>query len=81
MLVVADIYGWTNAHYDVTAAVRSNDLLDLIWQEFAARPPGPRMILGDLNGDSDDFPVLQALVNDGSLIDLGLHSGFDAPTA
>ena len=81
MLIVANIYGWTNAHFDVNAAARSDNLLDLIWQEFQARTPGPRMITGDLNGDSDDFPVLQALINDGSLIDLGLHTGFDGPTA
>ena len=81
MCIAANVYGGTNAHHAVTAAARSNDLLDFIWQEFAARPPGPRMILGDLNGDSDDFPVLQAVINDGSLIDLGLHTGFDAPTA
>ena len=39
------------------------------------------MITGDLNGDSADFPTLQALTSDGSLIDLGLHAGFDGPTA
>ena len=39
------------------------------------------MITGDLNGDSDDYPTLQALLSDGSLIDLGLHTGFQGPTA
>ena len=81
LLIVANIYGWTNAHFDVVAAARSDNLIDLIWQEFQARPPGPRMITGDLNGDSDDFPTLQALLSDDSLIDLGLHSGFQGPTA
>ena len=39
------------------------------------------MITGDVIGDSDDFPTLQALISDGSLIDLGLHTGFNGPTA
>ena len=80
MLIVANIYGWTNAHFDIAAAARTDSLIDLIWKEFQARPPGPRMITGDLNGDPTDFSTLQALLSDGSLIDLGMHSGFHAPT-
>ena len=39
------------------------------------------MITGDLNGETFDFPTLQALISDGSLIDLGLHAAFQGPTA
>eukprot|EP00973_Karenia_brevis_P083147 11529387-Karenia_brevis.AAC.1 len=60
LLVIANTYCWTNGHVDATAAARSDDLLQAIFEEFQAMPDGPKMIVGDFNADTQDLPSLQS---------------------
>eukprot|EP00973_Karenia_brevis_P061011 8483536-Karenia_brevis.AAC.1 len=73
-LVVANVYGWTNGHCDSDAAARTDDLIQAILEEFDALPPGPKVLLGDLNADVGDLPTLQGQVDCGKLFDLGQHA-------
>eukprot|EP00973_Karenia_brevis_P020846 2864220-Karenia_brevis.AAC.1 len=59
VLIVVNLYAWTNGHTCSEAALRTNDLVDVVLTELKTHPEGPRIILGDLNADPDDVPILQ----------------------
>eukprot|EP00973_Karenia_brevis_P056534 7864090-Karenia_brevis.AAC.1 len=59
VLNVVNLYAWTNGHTCGEAALRTNDLVEIVLAELKTHPEGPRIILGDLNADPDDVPVLQ----------------------
>ena len=48
-------------------------MFSCILNEFEALPPGPEIILGDLNGDPDTFEDLQCKLENHQYIDLGSH--------
>eukprot|EP00973_Karenia_brevis_P024824 3420373-Karenia_brevis.AAC.1 len=68
---VVNIYGWTGGLEGNVAAMRTNDLLDAVAHEFHLLPPGPRMIVGDLNADTSHIPVLHSMLEQGQLVDIG----------
>ena len=81
LLVIANVYCWTNGHQDTTAAMRSDDLLHAIFSEFDALPEGPKMLVGDLNADPSDLPTLQTHLDAGSYLDLGAQAHiYDQPS-
>eukprot|EP00973_Karenia_brevis_P000004 723-Karenia_brevis.AAC.1 len=59
VLNVVNLYAWTNGHICTDAAMRTNDLVEIVLAELKTHPEGPLIILGDLNADPDDIPVLQ----------------------
>ena len=46
-------------------------MFHVIFHELEQHPPGPKLILGDFNGDVGDFPSLSERVNDASWYDVG----------
>lgn len=79
LLIIANVYGWTNGHTSKEAAKRTNYLLQCVIAEFEALPPGPKLLVGDLNGEPQDFASLQAAVDNHLLVDIGAHPGFSQP--
>eukprot|EP00973_Karenia_brevis_P013423 1822450-Karenia_brevis.AAC.1 len=45
MLLVANVYCWTNGHISEHAAARSDDLISAILDEFQAQPQMPQLIV------------------------------------
>ena len=71
MLVVANLFLWTNGDTDPSAALRSDDLLHTVTQEFHHLPPGPRLLCGNFNCDAGDLPTLGGMLANGDYVDLG----------
>eukprot|EP00973_Karenia_brevis_P062664 8713665-Karenia_brevis.AAC.1 len=65
VLIVVNLYCWTNGHLSEKASQRSEDLMKIVVNELSSQPEGPRIILGDLNANPEDIPTLQ------NLLDLG----------
>ena len=63
-ITVVVIYGWSGGHQKEAAAARTNDLLAIARQELSMQPPGLQMIMGDINGESEDFPTLQEMLKE-----------------
>eukprot|EP00973_Karenia_brevis_P022802 3137418-Karenia_brevis.AAC.1 len=59
MLLVANIYGWTNGHTDAQARARTDDMLAMIFREFSQLPQGPKLITGDINAGISNLPSLE----------------------
>lgn len=72
---LANLYGWTGGVQGSIAAGRTNDLIKITLNELSSPLEGSKFICGDINGDTANFPALHALLQDGSLIDLGAHQG------
>eukprot|EP00973_Karenia_brevis_P036401 5019798-Karenia_brevis.AAC.1 len=71
IILVANMYCWTNGHTVSSSACRSDHLISTILDEFASQPPGHRLIVGDLNADVADIPSLKHAVDCGDFIDVG----------
>ena len=70
-ILIYNIYGWTGANHHKEAAKRTGDLLEAIFSDMQAQPPGLAIILGDLNGDPATFTNLTYQQSLGNLIDVG----------
>ena len=81
VLQVGNIYGWTGGVKGSKAADRTNDLLAIIANEFDMQEVGPKMIVGDLNGDLESLPIIQHLINDRGWVDLGSQEQLCGGTA
>eukprot|EP00973_Karenia_brevis_P089689 12398981-Karenia_brevis.AAC.1 len=80
ILTVANVYGWTNGHYDESAASRTDNLLHAILEDFKQQPSGPKLIVGDLNAETSDYPSSASVLDNGEYVDLGAHDCFEGPT-
>ena len=65
------VYGWTGAKKGTKLAARTDDILAIIEVQFEAMGPGPALILGDLNGDLESFPIAIALIKEHGWTDIG----------
>ena len=74
LIVVFNVYLWTNGHTDPKALQRSSDLLSAIMDEWDSLPPGPKMLLGDFNCELEDLTDITRRLQEGSMIDLGAHA-------
>ena len=52
-------------------AARTADLLAFIEVQFEAMEPGPKLIMGDLNGSLEAFPTAMALIKEHGWTDIG----------
>ena len=43
---------------------RTDDILAIIEAQFEAMEPGPKLIMGDLSGSLESFPIAMALINE-----------------
>ena len=68
---LANIYGWTGGVSRSVAAGRTNDIIKVALNELAEQQEGPQIICGDINGDTCNFPDLEAPLTNGGLVDLG----------
>ena len=85
MLQVANAYGWTGSIKGSKAADRTNDLLVIASNELDLQEPGPKMLVGDLNGDLEGLPIVQHLLKEKGWVDVGSQEhlcigGIDEPT-
>ena len=65
------MYGRTGGINGSKAADRTNDLLAILVNEFDSQESGPKMIVGDLNGDLENLTIIQHLLQDRGWVDLG----------
>ena len=52
-------------------AARTDDILAIVGVQFEAMEPGPKLIMGDLNGTLDSFPTAMALIRNQGWTDIG----------
>ena len=63
-ITIIVIYGWSGCHQNETAAARTNDLFVIAKHELDMQPPGLHMIMGDINGEPEDFPCLLEMLTE-----------------
>ena len=70
-ILIYNIYGWTGANNNKEAARRTTTMLETILSDIQKQPPGPILIMGDLNGDPETFHILTQQQEQGNLLDVG----------
>ena len=60
-IACAIIYGWTGGKKGNDLAARTDDLIAICEAQFETMEPGPKIIMGDLNGSLDAFTTAMAL--------------------
>lgn len=61
-ILVMVIYGLSGGHQNEEATARTNDLFIMARQEMSLQAFGLQMLMGDINGEAEDFPCLQEMV-------------------
>ena len=74
IVLVYNLYGWTGANHNKAAAARTNDLLEAMFSDIQAQPPGPALVVGDINGDLTTFSTINQQQQAGNIIDVGAHA-------
>ena len=70
-LPIGIIYGWTGGTKGTVAADRTNDLLDIMLEQMALLPEGPKIIAGDFNGTHDSIQHLNDMTTKHGWTDAG----------
>ena len=70
-MVCGIIYGWAGAMKGSKDAARTDDVLAIKETQFEATEPGPKLIMGDLNGSLESFPTATALIKEQGWTDIG----------
>ena len=65
------IYGWTGAKKGSNDVARTDDLIAILQAQLDLMDPGPKLIMGDLNGSHETFPTAMALINEHGWTDIG----------
>eukprot|EP00973_Karenia_brevis_P031491 4345501-Karenia_brevis.AAC.1 len=73
IIMCINVYGWTNGHHSEQASRRTDDMMSTVIYELETQPSCPKMILGDLNADTNDLPALENKLNSGAFVDIGAH--------
>ena len=75
-------YGYIGGTTDKNACNQINEYLQCICDDMQLQPPGPKLIVGDLNASIEKLWVLKDLVDQGALFDIGAiaakYGGVDA---
>eukprot|EP00973_Karenia_brevis_P024590 3392257-Karenia_brevis.AAC.1 len=74
VLTVFNLYGWTNGSSVAAQLQRTNSMLEIIFEEIAASPSGPIIVLGDLNASTIDLTPMAIQIEAGNYIDIGAHA-------
>ena len=70
-LTIAVIYGWTGGGKGTPEAARTDDLIAIVRMQLQQLDEGPKLIAADLNGATEAFPSLQAMLSDQGWHDVG----------
>ena len=73
-LSVFNIYGWTGAHQSRKQALRTDHLIAAINDEVHQQPDCPVLVVGDLNGDPNDFKTLSDMLDHEGWTDIGAQA-------
>ena len=72
---IGNQYGWTGGHEDTAVARRTNLLIKAYIEELEHHPPGPKLLVGDLNCEgAEDLTHLQTLIDEQGWVDIGKHA-------
>ena len=71
-MVVAIIYGWTGGTKGSPEVAISDDILTIVQMQFEKMESGPKLIAADLNGSTDAFPTINAMIKEQGWTDIGL---------
>ena len=63
-VVCGIVCGWAGAKKGGKDAARTDDILAILQTQFDAMEPGPKLIMGDLNGSLENFPTAMALIKE-----------------
>ena len=63
-MVCGIVYGWTGAKKGSKDAAKTDDLKAILQAQFDVMEPGPRLIMGNLNGNLENFPTALALIEE-----------------
>ena len=74
MALVITMYGHTGAHQRRTVADLSDEMFAAILEELRHHPRLPTFIMGDINGEAEDFATLQAMLKEQDWHDLGAEA-------
>ena len=58
------ISGWTRADKANSEAARTDDLIAIVQAQFDSMEPGPKLIMGDLNGSLRFLPTAMSLIHE-----------------
>jgi len=70
-LAIAVIYGWTGGGKGTPDAANADDLIAIVRMQLQQLDEGPKLIAADLNGATEVFPSLQAMLKDQGWHDVG----------
>ena len=70
-LSAVNTYGWTGGCQSKKQAKRTNHMFEGVIDGLHLQPPGPRCIVGDINGDMCNFRALQDLLDYEGWTELG----------
>ena len=73
-LSIYNVYGWTGGHQNRKQAQRTDCLFAAIHDEVLQQAEGPSIIVGDINGDPDDFKSLADMVANSGWTDIGAQA-------
>ena len=71
MISVFVLYGFTGAHQNKFKAIGTSKIFKAILQELEYFGDIPHFIMGDMNGEPDDFPMLKILLDGHHWTDVG----------
>ena len=64
-VVMANVYGCTGGHTDIEAAQGTDDIIAVVLEQVGKKiKKVPVLIVGDLNAEVDDLPLLSDLVKE-----------------
>ena len=55
-------------------AARTDDILTIFQMQFEKMDPGPKLIAADLNGPTDAFPTINAMIKEQGWTDIGMDN-------
>ena len=76
-VMIANVYGYTGGHTDLEAAQGTDEIIAVVIEETEKKVKRiPIMIVGDLNADIDDLPLLRDLISEHRWRDCGACASY-----
>ena len=75
LCVVVNLYLWSGSSGNSELLDRTNNLLEVVFDELAQYPRSPWLILGDFNTDLEEVPILNDFLTRGEVFDIGSIPG------
>ena len=71
MLRLANVYGQTGGHHDEEASMITDHIIGSIMEELETQPGIPTIIIGDLNAEPQDIPIVAEMLEQDGWVDCG----------